>query len=311
MYQLMIRKSKYEPLDIRKHPSFIIDSNFKADHLATLKEIDLLTTQFSDMRSFIMSLVTNKLMSVDNVDNQIAIRYADKGKMVTLSDSIIFSDGKAYLEPNTLLNTLRILSSDNDFINLLLSKYMPKDDGIYLTREYVNLETLQALETVLNNDINLYRLRSFLLPYRNVISNKNLVNIDSLYGNEKNGVINALIEIFFHNEVYKRHLVKGIYRPEYDDYADYYEFNKEGIQYRRLHCLAKFTSIYDLNRKKEEIEVEREYQEEFLDPDDYRRTIVSVNDDDQSKRLPAPKRKARRKRKNYMIPGQLGLGEDQ
>lgn len=288
MYQLMIRKGKYIPVNIRKHPSFIIDSNLQANHLATLKEIDLLTTQFSDMQSFIMSLVTNKLMSVDNVGNQMAIRYADKGKMITLSDSIIFRDGKGYLDSNTLLNILRILSSDKEFISLLLSKYMPKDDGIYHTREYVNLSTLQALEAVLNNNINLYRLRSFLLPYRNIISNKNLTDINTLYGCENSDVVVALIEIFFHNEVFKRHLVRGYYRPEYDDYSDYYEFNMDSLQYKKLHDLAKFTSSYDLNRKKEEAK-EREYQEEFLEPEDYLRL-------NSEKETSKPKKRVKRKR---------------
>lgn len=304
MYQLMVRKSKYENIKIRQHPGFIIDSNLQSNHLATLKEIDLLTTQFANMPTFISSLVVNKLLPIKDAGNQISIRYSDNGKMVTLSNSIIFSDGKTYLNTNTLLNTLRILSNDRKFMNLLLSKYMPKDDAIYYTREYVNLNTLQALEAVLNNDINLYRLRSFLLPYRYIISNKKLIDSDTLYGCETDEVVNALIEIFFHNEVFKRHFVKGYYRPEYDDYGDYYKFDKDSIQYKKLHDLAKFTSVYDLNRKKCGALEEKECQEEFLEPEDYVRSNVSFR-----RRVEQPQTKPKKivKRKKEPLEGQTSL----
>ena len=261
-YQLMLRKQKYIPINIRNHSKFIIDSNLQQNNLATLREIDLLTSQFSE-DDFRRSLVIEGLISTEDFDKQIEIRYKRKDKLETLADSIIFSEGKAYLEEKTLENTLIILSSRDDFIRTLIDKYMPKEDGRYNTREYVNLGILKYLEGVLNNSYNFAGLKNLLLPYQNIIDDKNIFN--NLYNYKKEDIIKVLIKIFYYNEIYERKLNLAPFRPEIGDYGDHVIFNKEKIQYRRLHDLAKFVFDYDKKRRELE-ESEHEYQEEFLEP---------------------------------------------
>ena len=263
-YQLMVRKQKYVPINIRRHSKFIIDSDLKQEHLATLREIDLLTTQFSEIE-FRKSLLEENLISSRDLENQISIRYAKNGKLETLNDNIIFSDSKQYLDISTLESTIRILSNDEDFVKKLLEKYLPDDDGIYSTREYINLDTLKILESVSKNNINLYRLKSFLLPYRDIISNKNLIN--NLYYCSNSDMIRALIEIFYYNEIYKRQYIRGTYSREYGDYKDCFVFNKEKMHYKRFHELAKFICDYDKSIRPIE-QKEDEYQEEFLEPEE-------------------------------------------
>ena len=261
-YQLMLRKQKYIPINIRNHSKFIIDSNLQQNNLATLREIDLLTSQFSE-DDFRRSLVIEGLISTEDFDKQIEIRYKRKDKLETLADSIIFSEGKAYLEEKTLENTLIILSSRDDFIRTLIDKYMPKEDGRYNTREYVNLGILKYLEGVLNNSYNFAGLKNLLLPYQKIIDDKNIFN--NLYNYKKEDIIKVLIKIFYYNEIYERKLNLAPFRPEIGDYGDHVIFNKEKIQYRRLHDLAKFVFDYDKKRRELE-ESEHEYQEEFLEP---------------------------------------------
>ena len=260
-YQLMIRKQKYVPINLRCHSGFIIDSTLKQDHLATLREIDLLTTQYSEI-DFRKSLLNEGLISSDDLCSQISIRFSKSGKLITLNDSIIFSDGKSYLDIDRLKDILKLLSDDDSFIRELLSRYLPKDDGIYNTREYLNLDTLKIIEGVLNNNINLYRLKSFLLPYINIISDKSLVN--SLYYCDKKDMIKALIEVFYYNEVYRRQFIRGTFSYSYNDYMDYYAFDRDKLQYKRFHDLAKF--VYEFDTRRKQIEEEKEYQEEFLEP---------------------------------------------
>ena len=264
MYQLMIKKGRsYEPINIRCHSKFIIIDNRKIkDYLATLNEIDLLTTQYSE-KEFRVSLVQERLISTEDFDKQIEIRYKRKDKLETLADSIIFSEGKAYLEEKTLENTLIILSSRADFIRTLIYKYIPKEDGRYNTREYVNLGILKYLEGVLNNSYDSAGLKNLLLPYQNIIDDKNIFN--NLHNYKKEDIIKVLIKIFYYNEIYERKLNLAPFRPEIGDYGDHVIFNKEKIQYRRLHDLAKFVFYYDKKRRELE-ESEHEYQEEFLEP---------------------------------------------
>lgn len=264
-YRLMIIKGKkYEPINIRNHKDFIIDSNILKDDLATLKEIDLLTSQYSEIE-FRMSLLHQGLISQEDFNNQIEIRYLKK-KFITLKNSIIFKDGKSYLDIDTLENTLKLLCGDSNFIIKLINRYMPKEDGRYNTREYINLDTLKMLEGLLSNQININGLRSYLIPYMNIFDDKNLINNLSNYN--KLNVIKNIIKIFLYNELYSRRKHIGDYDNSIQDFRDIYEYNKEKIKYKALHDLAKFVYDYDSKRRKEEIGEEKEYQEEFLEPDE-------------------------------------------
>ena len=260
VYQLMIRKQKYTPINIRNHSGFIIDSNLKQPHLATLREIDLLTTNYS-IEEFKKSLIYEGLINSDDYDNKLAIRYKNS-KTITLNEGIMYIDDKKYLDENLLEETLKILSNDEEFIRLLLDKYLPKNDGIYNTREYVNLETLKILEAVLDNRIDYYRLRSFFLLYRFLFNRSNIIS--NLYYCDKKDIIKSLITIFYNNELYEKVYVSGEFDRTIGDCTDHYKYNKNKIQYKRFHSLAYFVCDYEKNKKKIEEEIER--QEEFLEP---------------------------------------------
>lgn len=260
-YRLMIIKGKkYEPINIRNHKNFIIDSNILKDDLATLKEIDLLTTQYSEY-DFRRSLLRQGLISQEDFNNQISIRYSKK-ELITLKNSIIFKDGKSYLDIDTLENTLKLLCSDNNLVIELINKYMPKEDGRYNTREYVNLGTLKILEGLLSNNVNINGLKSFLIPYNKIFYDKNLLNNLSI--DNRLNIIQNIMKIFIYNELYERRKYLGVYDNSIGDYRDVFEFNKEKIKYKALHDLAKFVFDYDKKRRELE-ESEHENQEEFLE----------------------------------------------
>jgi len=267
MYQLMIKKgNKYEPIMIRDHKDFVIvDNRNLQNHLATLREIDLLTTQYSETE-FRYSLVRGGLIGVKNFNNQISIRYLkdkSKNKFDTLTDSIIYKDGKSYLDKDTLECTLKILCGNSNFVRELIDKYMPKEEGRYNTRECINVDTLKMLEGLLNNNININGLRDYLIPYMNIFDDKNLLN--NLYIDNRMNIIKNIIKIFLYNEIYERRKNVGEYDVSIKDYRYMYEYNKEKIRYKALHDLAKFVYDYDSKRRQEELE-EHEFQEEFLEP---------------------------------------------
>lgn len=299
-YRLMIIKGKkYEPINIRNHKDFIIDSNILKDDLATLKEIDLLTSQYSEIE-FRMSLLDQGLISQEDFNNQISIRYSKK-ELITLKNSIIFKDGKSYLDIDTLENTLKLLCSDNNLVIELINKYMPKEDGRYNTREYINLATLKMLEGLLSNQININGLRSYLIPYMNIFDDKNLLNNLSIYN--KLNIIKNIVKIFLYNEIYSRRKYIGEYDNSIQDFRDIYEYNKEEIKYKTLHDLAKFVFDYDVKRRKEEIKEEKEYQEEFLEQEDYLRSNTLLGD----YKKPQTKPKKRVKTKKEPLEGQTSL----
>ena len=108
-YQLMIKdRGKYKPIKIRNHSSFIIDSSLLREEIASLKEIDLLTTQYTEA-DFRKSLVNEKLVDEELINCTISIRYPKKEKMVTMTDSLIYIDGKSYLCIDNLLKVLKFL----------------------------------------------------------------------------------------------------------------------------------------------------------------------------------------------------------
>ena len=255
-YQLMVRSRSYLPIDIRRHPKFIINSNLK-NGSSNLDEIDLFTMQFYGATDLKLSLINEGLLSPKFINNEIAIRYKN-GDYDTMKDSIIYSDLKAYLDEDTLEKTLRILSDDKGFIDKLVDNYMPKDDTEQMLRPCINYEVLSILSNVSN--YNIEYVKRFILPYRKNINY--IRNIDYTTINREI-LTKILVTIFYYNEVYKRNFIKSY---EYDntirDYKDYYIFS-EKVQYRNFHDLALFVGNYDLERRKRE---EKEYQEEFLEP---------------------------------------------
>ncbi len=300
-YRLMIKKgNSYIPIKIRIHNDFIIDSNIMQDDLATLKEIDLLTTQYSEC-DFRRSLLRQGLISQEDFNNQIEIRYFKK-KFITLKNSIIFKEGKSYLDVDTLENTMNVLCRDNNFVIELINKYMPKEDGRYNTREYVNLGTLKILEGLLSNNININGLKSFLIPYNKIFYDKNLLNNLSI--DNRLNIIQNIMKIFIYNELYERRKYLAVYDNSIEDFRDVFEFNREKIKYKALHDLAKFVYNYDSNRRKEEIKEEKECQEEFLEPEDYLRSNVSLS---RSVEQQQTKPKKRVKRKKEPLEGQTSF----
>ena len=265
-YQLMVKTNKYLPIDIRRHSRFIINSNLK-NGSSNLDEIDLFTTQFDSKKKLMESLINEGLLNAKFYDNHIAIRY-NHGGYNTISDSIIYSDKKAYLDENTLERTIRILSKDNGFITKLIDEYMPKDDDKLpkddnkrRRRPYINYNVLFELKRLLSSsNYNPTYLKYFILPYKKKISYISNIDLED-FNIDKDTLIKCLVTIFYYNEVYKREKVPGKkYNYSIKDFDDYYVFGKR--KYRNLHDLALLVGNYDLQRKMEE---EKEEQEEFLE----------------------------------------------
>lgn len=255
-YYLCVRKGKgYDKLNINSLSEFERLSNFKEDRYS-LEEIDKCTSQYSDEIYFREKLYYHGILSREDIDNELSIRYLKDGKLNKVKYGLVYEEESAYFNDNNLLYLLKILFNDNHFFEKLNNNFSNY-------REVS--ETLAVIRNLILGSYNLNnirRLSDFLYEYRQITGvskviydlDHNIFNYDS--------VMSSLISVFFYNFTCKREFVRGEFNYYNKRYDNYYKFSK--LNYRNFHDLAMFVYVY-LNGDKHLTEDDKKDLKEFTE----------------------------------------------
>lgn len=122
-YLLVVKRGKNDYVPIDWH----ILKSYNNENLNTLEGIDEFTTKH-DKLSLINEIVNNNILTLNDLFQEFAIIYPEKGKNRQLKEGVIFQDKKEYLNINNVISIIINNVNDKQFINNLSN--LCKDENI-------------------------------------------------------------------------------------------------------------------------------------------------------------------------------------
>ncbi len=153
-------KGNFDEINWNKIPNFSSLDN----HL--LDDLDSFTTSFKDAESLKEELIINGLMSSDDFDNKLCIRYKSRGKVKKLVYGVAYSDDKMFLDEAYVTYYLESNSNNLELLDKLCNHYRQsyiQGSNINAIRNYIN--DVRNNADLFNEDIdNVHRcLKDFVI----------------------------------------------------------------------------------------------------------------------------------------------------
>jgi len=121
-YLTVSRNREYKKINILSISKFERTSKFKNES-CSLEEIDNFTSLYDDEIILKKVLYENGLIDLDDIVRELSIRFPSNGTLKKVNYGVFYKNTKKYLDIDYLRNVLLSLSSDNEFLKKLVTRY--------------------------------------------------------------------------------------------------------------------------------------------------------------------------------------------